>query len=216
MMTYTIKRDLLAATAITMATKDVRYYLIGMYFEPNANGSVTLAAADGHRMTVARSEKAFEGQPEAPFIAPAGFINAVLKGARRDATVSITVDGTSLTCSAAGAIGTVIDGRFPDLHRVINESVDFGTPDGAPNGSVCINPEYIGDTAKQSAALGLKKFNVAITQRGQHGAIVRFCSREDIFAIIMPFRPGIENRTIPVWATNAARSVNAVNAASAA
>ena len=34
MMTYTIKRDLLAATAITMATKDVRYYLIGLYFEP--------------------------------------------------------------------------------------------------------------------------------------------------------------------------------------
>ena len=38
MTTYTIKRDLLAATAITMATKDVRYYLIGLYFEPNANG----------------------------------------------------------------------------------------------------------------------------------------------------------------------------------
>jgi hypothetical protein len=216
MTTYTIKRDLLAATAITMATKDVRYYLIGMYFEPNADGSVTLAAADGHRMTVARSEKAFDGQPEAPFIAPAGFINAVLKGARRDATVSITVDGTSLTCSAAGAIGTVIDGRFPDLHRVINENVDFGTPEGAPHGSVCINPEYIGDTAKQSAALGLKKFNVAITQRGQHGAIVRFCSREDIFAIIMPFRPGIENRTIPGWATHAASSANAASSVNAA
>ena len=208
MTTISIHKDILAAVAMTMASKDVRYYLMGVYFEPNADRSITIVSADGHRLTAAHSALAFEEDETcAPFIAPASFISAILKGSRRDLMVKITLDGDQLACASAGAMGTCVDGKFPDWRRVIgNNDRVAGTPCG-PDGAICLSAAYIGDTAKQAAALG-NKYGATITQFTSGPALVRFGNREDIFSAIMPVRmDGKERRDMPAWTGVAAANV---------
>ena len=111
------------ATAFSMAMQDVRFYLNGMLLETTEDGLCTVAT-DGHRL--AWSRVALDGPAGEPVraIVPrksVGELQRLLGAAEDNADATLELTAQQLQASVGGVRLTtrLIDGRFPDYHRVI-------------------------------------------------------------------------------------------------
>ena len=114
-----IKR-LLTKTSFSMASQDVRYYLNGLLLEFTKEG-VKAVATDGHRLSLANSEKLDYTGEDLKYILPR---KAVLELSKilssEDEMVEILFSDSHLTIKKPNLIfsSKLIDGKFPDYEKV--------------------------------------------------------------------------------------------------
>ena len=100
-----------------MASNDVRYYLNGLHF--NFTGDcLDLVATDGHRLARTEIESDVNG---ISFILPAKSVKEIQKAVNffDEVTLSISDRLVSIQYGNQEIINKLIDGKFPDYHRVI-------------------------------------------------------------------------------------------------
>jgi DNA polymerase III subunit beta len=113
-------RKLLALVQYGMAQQDIRYYLNGLLVVVD-DRSVVLVATDGHRLAYASSELP-EAVAKSELIIPR---KAVLELSKllsdTDETVEIALLQSQVRFAFSGinVVSKVVDGKFPDYHRVI-------------------------------------------------------------------------------------------------
>ena len=117
-------KQLIDKTRFAISTEETRYYLNGIFFHVQDEGTPVLkaAATDGHRLarvTIARPDGA-EGMPD--IIIPRKCIAELRKLLDEvDGSVGISLSSTKIRFGLGTAILTskLIDGTFPDYNRVI-------------------------------------------------------------------------------------------------
>lgn len=113
-------KKLLKQVEYAMAQQDIRYYLNGLLFEVNEN-SLNVVGTDGHRLsfTSLQLNKTYEKQD---VILPRKTVLELIKLLdESEDEVVIEVNGSQANFAFSGIriISKVIDGKFPDYHRVI-------------------------------------------------------------------------------------------------
>ena len=124
-----VLKQLIDKTRFAISTEETRYYLNGIFFHVQDEGSPVLkaAATDGHRLarvTIARPEGA-EGMPD--IIIPRKCVGELRKLLDEvDGSVDISLSSTKIRFGLGTAILTskLIDGTFPDYNRVIPTAND--------------------------------------------------------------------------------------------
>ena len=118
--------ELLCAVHFAMAQQDVRYYLNGMLFEFSAS-HFTVVATDGHRLALRRSPLTQAGQA-VQFIMPRKGVVELIRLLNKDSDKPVQLSYGSntlrLEIDTLDLVSRLIDGRFPDYHRVIPENGD--------------------------------------------------------------------------------------------
>lgn len=186
----TVPTNVFAAFAKIAPKKDIRYYLNGVFVEPDTGamvcttGHVLLAHATGARV------------PDvAPFIIPVALFTHLLKTKFPCVRVSITsgdVGKRTITLEGVRAIddvepsgatfqGAEIEGRYPDWRRAV--------PVSASGEMGHLNPEYLATVADALKLLaGYKGAMVETFHNGPHTAAVLTVSGSDSLGVVMPFR----------------------------
>ncbi|WP_243368898.1 DNA polymerase III subunit beta [Microvirga solisilvae] len=120
---------MIARTRFAISTEETRYYLNGIYLHTLADGILTAAATDGHRL--ARTEIAapdvVEGMPG--IIIPrktVGELEKLADEAGKDGALTFEVSSQKIRVSVGKTVLTskLIDGTFPDYERVIPRAND--------------------------------------------------------------------------------------------
>lgn len=119
-------KGMIEATGFAMAQQDVRYYLNGMLLEIGTN-YIRTVATDGHRLAMASIATDMELEENRQVIVPRKGIvelGRLLSDSEEELVVSI---GPSHIFSRVGQYtftSKLIDGKFPDYHRVIPKGGD--------------------------------------------------------------------------------------------
>lgn len=101
------------------ADKDVRYYLNGALFDVS-NGEVKIVTTDGHRLAISKCDGVVDIDGDGKFIVPnrgAGELSKLLSGG--DCEISFGKNHMSVEMGGFSFTSKLIDGQFPDYHRVI-------------------------------------------------------------------------------------------------
>ena len=166
---------------VTAAAKDVRYYLNGLAILPHKTGAI-LTSVDGRRLTMLHIPGSF-GLPEGGAILPRDFCERVakVKYPRNAPSETFTIEGNRVRATLAGMDAALVDGRFPDVARVVPKEC---------SGEVSqFNPRYLGDLAKQAMALGAGATNVYIHHNGETSAArITMDGHPEFLGILMPVR----------------------------
>ena len=111
----TVKTQSIKAACGMAATKDVRYYLVGVQILVRDDGAVHVRASDG---TLAFDDLMPEKSAFAPadFIIPLDIAKLIAKSKGSTIEITISADGRF---ECAGQIFKPIDGKFPDCDRVM-------------------------------------------------------------------------------------------------
>lgn len=115
----TLKR-LLERAAFCMAQQDVRYYLNGLLLELSSQ-RIRAVATDGHRLALAEAAAEYAGSERQVIVPRKGVQEMLRLLADDEAAVELHFGGNHIRCALPGVTLTskLIDGRFPDYHRVI-------------------------------------------------------------------------------------------------
>jgi DNA polymerase-3 subunit beta len=203
-MKITIDRNALKSVSRFAATKDIRYYLVGILIESNPL-ETRLCATDGHTLAVHRADAKGDNEGAWTGILPLDAVNTLLK--MKPALKSLKDEPIALTVSDNGEIRAdwngqsiitrAVDGRFPDYRRVIPTTLD-----GQP---AWINPDYLSrivDAAKDIGAgftFGFGGNSSSLAYIGQ-----------DMLAVVMPMRTELTTDAIGAsWARNSLPEVTA-------
>lgn len=166
---------------VTAAAKDVRYYLNGLAILPHKTGAI-LVSADGHRLTMLHIPGPF-GLPEGGAILPRDFCERIakFKYPRKAPQDTFTIEGNRVRATLAGMDAALVDGRFPDVARVV--------PKECSNEVGQFDPLYLGDLAKQAMALGAGATNVYIHHNGETSAArITMDGHPEFLGVLMPVR----------------------------
>ena len=199
----------IAAASVVQGTQDIRYCLNGILIEKGPDNKPLIVATDGHRLFAAIDENGeLSDDMPAQVIIKFGTdtLRAVKLAKHRDHPIFITVEDDRVTvhisqdarCPGFGRDTTdsvIIDGKFPDWHRVIKDSRKraIGWYDSA----------YLADFAK--VVKFLKNDNGkghCVTLRANDknsAATVHFAGIDYAFGILMPIRTDIDNPSLPAW-----------------
>lgn len=187
-MRFTANLSAIRAARTHAAEKDIRSYLNGICFDLRAG---RIYATDGHRLFVCNGHQ-FDHDA---VMVSADTIDAALKqftgeygrGKRNgDTVVAMTVDGDTVTIETpCGMVsGKVLDGKFPDVARVVPRDA----------GSIVLsgfNGRYIADAADALAIYrnipAKQKAGVSIHSRGNESAVITD-GRDGALVIVMPMR----------------------------
>ena len=128
-MKLSIRKSDLQAALTCAASKDTRYYLIGVNLEfiPNDDGGIlTFVGTDGHMMFAGTAPAVFDdGEQTAPFniIIPSDAIKSACKnsGSLPCVTLAAMDDGRYIL---GDTVFTAIDGKYPDYRRIIPSACD--------------------------------------------------------------------------------------------
>ena len=119
------KSDLQAAFACS-ATKDIRYYLTGVYIEfaPNEDGGILIfAGTNGGVLFCGTAPAVFsEGEQPAPFwmTIPADAVKAAIKSKTQCVYLTSLPDGRY---TLADTVFAPVDAKYPDFRRVLPDKV---------------------------------------------------------------------------------------------
>jgi len=187
MFSITIAQDSLKALALIAPKSDVRYYLNGVCIDTTTAGRVHLVSCDGHRLLIVGNAQ-IEGDIVAgQFIVPID----VIKGAKPYAkggpiVIEIRPSGTNAGAfDIRGSVttsGALIDGRYPDWHRVLPERRSLGGETTGATGYY--NLTYLGDFGRIAELLGCKY--PFIVHNGESSALINLGA--DAFGVCMPIR----------------------------
>lgn len=126
-----------------IAADDVRYYLMGVNIRPLEDGSVMVAATDGHRFIVIRDK---EGYVEQEIVAHV--CKDAIKHADSKVTFDVMSNGQALwndpvtTPVFIQPGNSIIDGKFPRIETVVDT---LGYQEGI---SGAVNMAYLADSLK--------------------------------------------------------------------
>ena len=166
---------------VTAAAMDVRYYLNGLAILPHKTGAI-LASADGHRLTMLHIPGEY-ALPEGGVILPRDFCERIakVKSPRKDLQETFTIEAGRVRATLAGMDAALVDGRFPDVARVVPKEC---------SGEVSqFDPRYLGDLAKQAIALGAGATNVYIHHNGETSAArITMDGHPEFLGVLMPVR----------------------------
>lgn len=193
-MKFSIYRKELKAISRFAATKDIRFYLMGVCVTQNQRGTV-IEATNGHMM--GRLRVSAEPKPEARVIIQASDI-AKLKGTKKNANdwLHFTVDGLKIEVISPDATMTfqALEDRFPDTDRVT--PLVLKDEDIKPSH---FNPEYLMSFMQASEDITGKKQIPRIIQRGEDSAVVLLPLVDEFIGILMPVRDDKIGGTLPQW-----------------
>jgi DNA polymerase-3 subunit beta len=173
-------QDVKAATLFA-ATKDVRYYLNGVYLEAR-DGKIFIVATDGgalfvHRVTLSQDA------PITDFGVIVPIDTAKMFAKTKSEHLTVTIDGDTITLSD-GSINTTtksVEGNYPDWRRVLPE--DSGSPDNPGH----YNIDYLSACAKVGKLYGKKDYDCVPLSTGKEKAGVLWFDDTSL-AIVVPFR----------------------------
>ncbi len=114
-------RALLEGTHFAMAQQDVRYYLNGLFLETDGS-RITTVATDGHRLALCEASVLPEDTGAGKAIIPRKGVQELLRLlGNDDQLLRVQVGSNHLRVANPNIRLTtrLIDGRFPDYHRVI-------------------------------------------------------------------------------------------------
>ena len=147
----TIPTNTIKAAVFCAATKDLRYYLNGVFFKAKA-GTLHIVSTQGHMMTAFSHE--VDQELDFEVIVPIEAIKLVAKS--KSSTVTLTKAGDHWT------IGEVlfkeVEGKYPDYLRIIPKSGDI-----VKDSNCRVNPEYALAVEKAFFAFGIAKFTISYT-----------------------------------------------------
>ena len=121
---FAVLAGLIESTAHAMANGDVRHYLNGLYLEV-VGGVMRVVASDGHRLSIAKADVESEDVPG--FIVPRATILRVPKLPGGDIALSLSSNTVKLDFGAFHYASKLIEGRYPDINRVMLKDADVGT-----------------------------------------------------------------------------------------
>ncbi len=199
--TLRVSARLFAACALFKATKDIRYYLTGIFVQPNPLGpGAIVCATDGHQIAVAFDA---DGEADSPTLLACGpsLAAAARKAAKQDSTVRLeggkvyVMDehGAELFIQPAPA---TIDGQFPNVARVLPGSTD----QAEPGLNQPLNPLFIARIAAANKLLNRSKFASAASHWsfGNHRAVItRLGCAPEIVIGTMPMRDSAVDHFLP-------------------
>lgn len=113
-------KRLLKQVEFAMAQQDIRYYLNGLLLEVNEN-KLNLVGTDGHRLSFT-SVTLNESYEKSEVILPRKTVIELIKlleDSDEEITIEIAAGQVNFVFGEISLISKVIDGKFPDYHRVI-------------------------------------------------------------------------------------------------
>jgi DNA polymerase-3 subunit beta len=119
-------RWLIERTAFSMAQQDVRYYLNGLMLEPS-RGMLRAVATDGHRLALCEyAVDVGEDEVQQVIVPRKGVqeLHRLLEDDKKPIQVEIGTNHIRITTGELRFTSKLIDGRFPDYHRVIPKGAD--------------------------------------------------------------------------------------------
>ena len=128
----------LKAMLICVPTQDIRYYLCGINITNNGS-KVYAYATDGHRISKWLVTEDYDGN-DFNIIINRDTIKAVVSS--KDKHVELEPTTGAITTSF-GSITGLIDGKYPDVDRVLNKETVIDK-----DGACYIDSKYISDTIK--------------------------------------------------------------------
>jgi len=177
-MKLKIDKVLLECALIFQAKNDPRYYLKGICFMPDGR----IAATDGHRAFIASkhdnklTDNVILSVSKSPL---KGYSYAVLDTKTKMVTYHDDVDAM-----VGAGICSVIDGKFPDIDRVIPKQT-------SPTEQIGFNAKYLADVEKAAKIFNPKWESVRFELNGNTNAAVANLSSPEGFTakiIVMPMR----------------------------
>jgi DNA polymerase-3 subunit beta len=119
-------RRLIERTSFSMAQQDVRYYLNGLMLEPSS-GVLRAVATDGHRLALCEyPADVGEDEVQQVIVPRKGVqeLHRLLETDKDPIQVEIGTNHIRITTGELRFTSKLIDGRFPDYHRVIPKTAD--------------------------------------------------------------------------------------------
>lgn len=113
-------KKLLKQVEFSMAQQDIRYYLNGLLLEVNEN-NLNLVGTDGHRLSFT-STKLDQSYDKTDVILPRKTVVELIKlldDSPDEVVIEISAGQVNFAFNEVRLISKVIDGKFPDYHRVI-------------------------------------------------------------------------------------------------
>jgi hypothetical protein len=211
-----VNANLFRIAYAAVSTEETRYYLKGVFVEPNPIGGVNLVATDGHRLLCIHDK--FGKAEKAAIIALSkkglkAYKPKISKFTRSDyRQLSIDEKGAAFVKAfshfeAGEYFGTEtivhgnttdsrIDGTFPDYRRILPAGIEHGK-------SGAFNASYLGafaDTANELAAehgiaTGILR---VICNNPKSAALILFNTTELAFGVLMPTL-GLDRDSLPDW-----------------
>lgn len=167
-MTTRIQTDALKALLRFAAVKDVRYYLIGVNFEPEGYA----VATDGHTLMAVRCAP-FSGDS---FMVPSTAIKATLSLNKKLPEIAVSRE------AIGGVAHTPIDGRFPEWRRLVPT---------APSGDIAMfDADYLARAKAAFLDMGatlLAAAGMSVAHNGDGPALLSVESI-DALMLVMPVR----------------------------
>lgn len=163
MNNVTIDRDSLIiickASLLSMAKKDVRYYLNGLHVYNVGKNVIIFEATDGHRIS---KIALFSGPtvPDFDVIVPRFAIEEISKWKLSKGATNIALQfddfrtGKFVTAIGSSIAVTFIDGKFPDTSTVIRNYLDS---EGEVSPVCGFNPKYMMDAYKAASLFSKHK-----------------------------------------------------------
>jgi DNA polymerase-3 subunit beta len=177
-MILTLSKAALLSALIFQAKKDVRYYLNGICFAPDKK----LYSTDGHRAFIGEHDNAY--LTENIIIAIKGAKVTSFEKAEIDTESGLVTYLNEHGSRVGAGICEVVDGRFPDIERVIS------TFKSTPTDEIGFNAGYLADIEKAAKLYNPKFCGIKIKPNGNTAAsIVEFNSAfGNGKLVIMPMR----------------------------
>jgi hypothetical protein len=195
-------RDILPVIPF-LAAQDVRYYLRGIFIEPDPNGGAVIVATNGHILAAIHSADAVVSQPL--ILEWSKTLTTQARSVHRaspQATVALeSLDGRLTLLSSGKAEVHIhpgkawIDAKYPDWRKVLPAgAMTEGLPDA-------YNPDYLQMALAAGSVLG-KRNGVRFyheKDRKDSVLVVRYMSHPELMCMVMPMNVG-HMVAVPSWA----------------
>lgn len=176
-MLLKLSKRALLASMIFQAKIDPRYYLCGICFAPDGK----LYSTDGHRAFIGEHQS--EGLTESIIIKITGPRFVKFETAEIDTETGIVSYMDTHGVRQGVAMAKVVDGRFPDIDRVIPKGNE-------PVSEIGFNAGYLSDIEKAAKLYNAKWPGILIKPNGNtSSAIIELSNTfEKASVVIMPMR----------------------------
>ncbi len=118
-------KGLLKQVEFAMAQQDIRYYLNGLLLEVKEN-KLNLVGTDGHRLSFTSTTLNQRYEKEDVILPRKTVIELIklLEDSGEEVTIELAAGQANFSFGGISLISKVIDGKFPDYHRVIPKAHD--------------------------------------------------------------------------------------------
>lgn len=185
----TIRADVLKGLLLIAAKEDIRYYLVGIYFDTEHGA---LVATDGHKLLAYKCDLPKDVKPF--ILSRDTCLQAIKMTSKRNNSLEVEIDGEGKqrriqlrASTGALVMGLEVDGTYPHWRRVIPTKCSLQVSQ--------YDAEYL-EQLQAAFMLVLdttKKCLPAVIHNGECGAALVLNGNENVIGIIMPVRTGNQN-----------------------